>query len=116
MPFTLVHEPERPLTLKDAREAAERHAIIEALTATQGNIDKAAEQLGLSHASIYRYLRKLRIIPADVVTDYRPCAAYWEECRRYPLLCTPCGRAFIHASSLARHRKSPRHAQQVGAA
>ena len=115
MPFELVSEPERPLMLKDAREAAERHTITEALNATQGNIEHAAKRVGLSHASIYRYLRKFRIIPADVVTDYRPWAAHWEERRKHPLACAECRGLFVHAGALARHCKT-QHAQHVGAA
>ena len=115
MPFTLVTEPERPLTLQDARDAAERHAIIEVLSATYGNINRAAEQLGVSRPSLYRYLRKLGIRPAKVVPDYRPWAASWEERRKHPPVCPACGRVFVHASSLARHRQA-RHGLHGGAA
>ena len=99
-------------TLREILAHAERHAIIEALSATQGNIDRAAKRLGLSRASIFRYLRKLGIIPAQVVADYRPWAALWQERQKHPQVCPSCGRLCVHKGSLvlhcnARHPQTP---------
>ena len=73
MPFTLVNEPERPLTLKDAREAAERQAVIAALVQSSGKKAQAHKVLAVSRATLYRLLRHHGICspvsPTDVSDD-----------------------------------------------
>ncbi len=53
-------DPER-MTLDQAREAAERHAIILNLRSAEYNISKTARQLGVSRVTLYRLMQKHRI-------------------------------------------------------
>ncbi len=47
-----------PLNLREVRESAERSAIARALSLTDGNISKAAEQLGVTRPTLYNLLKK----------------------------------------------------------
>ncbi len=58
-------EPEKPLSLRDARELSERETIRRALRLTGGNVSKAAEVLGIARPSLYEHLTKLGIDPHE---------------------------------------------------
>ena len=53
--------PQKPgrMTLKDAREAAERAALRDALDTTDGNLSQAAKLLGVSRPTIYNLIKQL---------------------------------------------------------
>jgi two-component system NtrC family response regulator len=54
-----IPEPEGPVeTLREARDRAERNAILAALRANDGNITKAAKGLGVSRPTLYDLLRQ----------------------------------------------------------
>ena len=52
------HSRGRVITLEQAREEAERHAIIACLTRARNNISCAARYLGVSRVTLYRLLNK----------------------------------------------------------
>jgi two-component system response regulator GlrR len=63
-------QPARPskseqLFFKDARAAFERAYLVQALTATRGNVSRAAERSGRHRAEFYRLLRKYGLDPAS---------------------------------------------------
>jgi two-component system response regulator GlrR len=63
-------QPSRPsqsklLLFKDARAAFERAYLIQVLTATRGNISRAAELCGRHRAEVYRLLRKNNLDPTS---------------------------------------------------
>jgi two-component system, NtrC family, response regulator len=53
--------PDRDLTLRSIREAAEREAIIAALSRANGNIVKASELLAISRPTLYDLMHRLSI-------------------------------------------------------
>jgi transcriptional regulator with PAS, ATPase and Fis domain len=53
-------------TLKEAREAAEKAAIINAIEMAAGNKQKAADYLGIHRTSLYYKLREYGLIPNDL--------------------------------------------------
>jgi len=55
--------PGPPCSLKDAAEAAERRAIVEALERCQSDKEEAARQLKVSRAGLYAKIRKYGISP-----------------------------------------------------
>ncbi|MDM7915788.1 MAG: PEP-CTERM-box response regulator transcription factor [Candidatus Eisenbacteria bacterium] len=55
----------RNVSLREAREEADRAAIREALRATGGNVSKASEALGISRPSLHELLAKLGIQAND---------------------------------------------------
>ncbi|MCB1742984.1 MAG: sigma-54-dependent Fis family transcriptional regulator [Gammaproteobacteria bacterium] len=56
--------PSRRPTLAEARELAERSAIIKALTRNKVNISQTARELGVSRVTIYRLMEKHGIAPS----------------------------------------------------
>jgi two-component system response regulator HydG len=58
---------ERPARLKDELLAAERVAILRALRACDGDVGRAAAELGLGRSTLYRRMKELEI--ADVGND-----------------------------------------------
>jgi len=63
-------QPSRPpksklLLFKDARAAFERAYLVQVLTATRGNVSRAAEISGRHRAEIYRLLRKYSLEPTS---------------------------------------------------
>ena len=56
-PVTEASEPDPPKPLS-AREESEKQAIEEALEKVEGEIEEAAEELGISRATIYRKIKK----------------------------------------------------------
>jgi two-component system, NtrC family, response regulator len=52
---------EQPLTLKDARERAEREVVQDALRRHRGRITSAAQELGISRPTLYELMEKLGI-------------------------------------------------------
>lgn len=50
---------ERPFSLAEVRQRAERHAILDALRVTEGNRERAATMLDISIATLYRKLAPL---------------------------------------------------------
>jgi two-component system NtrC family response regulator len=54
-------QPALPLNLKDAREAAERDAVIRALAHCQSNLAKASRLLGISRPTLYNLLKKFQL-------------------------------------------------------
>ena len=55
-------------TLREAREEAERRAIINALLRTNGNVSAAAEELDISRPTLHDLMKKHGIDPADYRT------------------------------------------------
>ena len=55
----------RPHTLKEAREFAERQLVEEVLMATEGNISKTAKMLGVSRPTLYDLMRNLGMRTED---------------------------------------------------
>ncbi len=55
-----------PLPLKEAREKLDREYILLALKSCQGNISKAARELGISRVTLHDMLRKYEISVQDV--------------------------------------------------
>jgi two-component system NtrC family response regulator len=53
-------EPE-PLNLREVREKAESHAILRALSRTEGNVSKASELLGVTRPTLYNLMKKYAI-------------------------------------------------------
>jgi two-component system, NtrC family, response regulator len=49
------------LRLKEARENLEREMLQRAITKSQGNLSKAAEELGISRPTLYELMEKLGI-------------------------------------------------------
>jgi two-component system NtrC family response regulator len=47
-----------PETLKDIRERAEAEAVRQALIRSEGLVNKAAEQLGISRPTLYHLMKK----------------------------------------------------------
>lgn len=54
-------EPAGDLTLRHARETAEREAVVAALARVDGNISKAADMLGVSRPTLYDLITRLAI-------------------------------------------------------
>ena len=92
-------------TLEQVRAQADRDAICRALNKAQGHLGHAAKSLGISRASIYRLLARYGIVPAKVVTDYRPTAVRWAARKATPLICPTCGKPCVWYVSLASHRR-----------
>jgi two-component system, NtrC family, response regulator GlrR len=66
----LGRQPARPpksalLLFKDARAAFERAYLVQVLTATRGNVSRAAELSGRHRAEFYKLLRKYNLDPAS---------------------------------------------------
>ena len=61
------HAVARAVTLKEAREAAERDAVALAIRATGGNLSAAARRLGVSRPTLYNLLRNydIDVSPTD---------------------------------------------------
>lgn len=93
-------------SLTEARQQADKDAIYKALNDTQGHIGCAAKGLGISRASMFRLLTRYRIVPAQVVADYRPSAATWAWRRAHPLTCATCGKRVMHQGGLTRHQRT----------
>jgi DNA-binding NtrC family response regulator len=53
----------RLLTLDEAREAAEREAILSCLQRVRHNVSRAARELGISRVTLYRLLEKHGMVP-----------------------------------------------------
>ncbi|MGI9233744.1 MAG: sigma 54-interacting transcriptional regulator [Woeseiaceae bacterium] len=51
---------QRPLSLNEAREKAERRAIGDAVSNARGNLSRAAKDLGVSRVTLYRLMKKYR--------------------------------------------------------
>ncbi|HJS31594.1 MAG TPA: helix-turn-helix domain-containing protein, partial [Alphaproteobacteria bacterium] len=47
----------RPVTLREARQMAERGVILEALAEAEGNISQAAKRLGVSRPTFYDLIK-----------------------------------------------------------
>lgn len=59
-----IHQPKKDLySLREARERMEREMIVEAMARQQGNVLKAAEELGISRPTLYDLMKKLSIQP-----------------------------------------------------
>jgi two-component system response regulator GlrR len=63
-------QPSRPrksalLLFKEARAAFERAYLVQVLTATRGNVSRAAEIAGRHRAELYRLLRKYGLEPTS---------------------------------------------------
>jgi two-component system response regulator GlrR len=59
-----VHSPKSELPLfKEARAAFERSYLVQILTATRGNVSRAAELSGRHRAELYKLLRKYGVDP-----------------------------------------------------
>jgi two-component system nitrogen regulation response regulator NtrX len=56
---------ERPATLVEVRQEAERAYILKKLDETGGNITRAAELLGLERSNLYKKMRALGILPKE---------------------------------------------------
>jgi two-component system, NtrC family, response regulator len=54
-----------PTPLKDARDQAERRAVIEALVTTRGNVTQAAKLLAVSRPTVHGLIDKYRLRPRD---------------------------------------------------
>ncbi len=54
-------QPALPLNLKDAREAAERDAVVRAVAHCQSNLAKASRLLGISRPTLYNLLKKYQL-------------------------------------------------------
>jgi hypothetical protein len=65
-------QDEPALTLIDAREAAERHIIEEALSRHPNHLSEAAEELGVSRATLYRLMHThgLRVNGREAPTEH----------------------------------------------
>jgi PAS domain S-box-containing protein len=77
-PIRLEHLPGTVTGKEDAREIgltpleeAEKEAILNALVLCRGNISRAARQLGIGRATLYRRLQRWRLRPEDVVSERR---------------------------------------------
>ena len=55
----------RPVNLREARESAERDAILQALTLAKGRVVQAADALGVSRPTLYTLLAKYGITAKD---------------------------------------------------
>jgi len=51
----------RVFTLEEARSAAERNAVIAALKRARNTVTQAAQELGVSRATLYRIIEKYHI-------------------------------------------------------
>lgn len=51
-------EAEAPLSLRDARQEAERRALLDALAMSNGNLSAVAEMLGISRPTVYSLLKQ----------------------------------------------------------
>lgn len=56
---------ERPASLLEVRQAAERDYILRKLEEANGNVSRAAELLGLERSNLYRKMRALGIAPRE---------------------------------------------------
>jgi two-component system NtrC family response regulator len=59
-------DPGERLSLREARNRVERQVVVEALTRTNGNISRAALQLGVSRPTMHDLLHKHRIASKDI--------------------------------------------------
>jgi len=57
--------PERPVSLQQVRQEAERRYILKKLEETGGNITRTAELLGLERSNLYKKMRALGILARD---------------------------------------------------
>jgi two-component system response regulator GlrR len=57
------------LPLNQAREAFDRTYLVQVLTATKGNVSRAAELVGRYRADLYKLLRKHALDPAAFKDD-----------------------------------------------
>jgi len=57
--------PERPPSLHEVRQAAERDYILKKLEEAGGNVSRTAEVLGLERSNLYKKMRALGIAPRD---------------------------------------------------
>ncbi len=64
LPLKDKHRPSSILSLNEAREEFERAYISQVLTATQGNVSKAAAMVGRYRPEFYKLLRKYGLQPA----------------------------------------------------
>ncbi len=55
------HEEPRRAGFREARNRFERELLVSALTATKGNVSRAAKELGISRASLHELLDKLTV-------------------------------------------------------
>jgi len=53
--------PAQALNLKEVRARAERQAVLQALQATDGNLSRAAELLGVTRPTLYDLLQRLSV-------------------------------------------------------
>jgi two-component system nitrogen regulation response regulator NtrX len=58
-------EVERPASLHDVRQAAERDYILKKLEDSAGNVSRTAEILGLERSNLYKKMRALGITPHE---------------------------------------------------
>ena len=68
-------ESPKQVSLREARQEADRHSIQDALRLTGGNISMAAKVLGISRPSLHALLTKLQI----KAQDYKPHMAREKE-------------------------------------
>ena len=57
--------PDRPASLHDVRQAAERDYIFKKLEESGGNVSRTAEALGLERSNLYKKMRALGIAPRE---------------------------------------------------
>jgi two-component system NtrC family response regulator len=60
-----VNRSAKVLTLKDAREGAEREAVERAMQRHGGKISRAADELGISRPTLYELMEKLGLRKSD---------------------------------------------------
>jgi two-component system nitrogen regulation response regulator NtrX len=59
-----VHDGGVLMPLLEARDRFERHYILKALAAQQGNISRTADVLGVERSNLYRKMRAFGIAPS----------------------------------------------------